>query len=1486
MKRLNLKLVISLVVGTLVMVAGVLIAHTMQQKGTSSELKQHAEKLAQDGKRDEALKKYFAYLKQNPDDAEVHLTASKLAVEIADEAAQRPGADRQIVQMKASEAYEELNRAFRAGNNRDNREFRKQFAEFLMRNNVFDKAKEHFQWLTSSQRGKTHQAKLDLELARCYAAPGQDKYDEAMKIYAGLTGFDLQTFKFVGKGTAPKEVEAYIMMADYLRQKADRKQPKAADAVMEKLVEVNGDSSKAHLERSKYLFRYQAAENEKTRDEWKALGHTELAAAQKLAPEDPDVILFAAEVAANIDNNPDKAEKLLAHGIELNSKNVSMYALWANIKKSQNKLDEASKKIEVGIKKAGKVPSLLVELVDVKLQQRDFSGANDAITTLSEMKYDVDVEWWTAMMSYYQGKWLEAAKKFEQLRPRVAGSPIARQADINIAVCYEKLGEPDKQIEASRRALAADKTSLDGMIVEASALSRLGKVDEANAKFEVIGQTMFKDRGSIAPDIWVQIFQGRIRNAMKQPAKERDWSRVDALIKYLEQKAPNDVSTALAKAEVQYRKEDSKAAIETLEKCLAANPKDVHVWSALIRSLVLQKDSGPQGALKRLEKAPPEVRDDVLIRLARAEALMQLGADNLKAALPQLESGSDKMTATERLQLWSGLGVTMMHIGDRAGAIRYWTKVADDDPGDINIRMNSLLDAAREDGNEPVMNRVLADVQRLTGSKTSVESLYVQAAKKVSLLWKSIRDRSKSGQEVAMLQSDEKEQLASARDLLNQVSLVRPGWYQATKILGDIEAVDGNDEAAIDKYETALETGPPSAGTIRNLAMLLSKHKRTEELNKIVAKINEQFGSDALTAVGLPRVEAEALLKAATSDEAAGMHDDAAKKFDQCIATAKMEVPDDSPNPLSHLWIANIYDRANKPEQAEASYRRAVKAGPTLPDTWLLLVGHLADQKKTIEAQQVLIDARKQLPEDKVNQVLGPGYEALGEGALAEQYYRAALEASPKDLTTHRLLAMFFMRVNRMDDAKKEVAIVLRGAQNDSKNRAYLVWARRALSDILADTGTREDFFRAKALLVENTKMDNPDVEDQIRIATLLARRADEPAMLREALDRFGNVPSADLSADDRIKIAKLHEALGDWNIARQQLLDLVAKSKPGPAAYEAFVEMLIRNNDLSDAEKYIERLGSIDPVSAFLLRTEVLVKLGKNREAIALLSQIRPKKPVPKEKYDQVSTVAVLMDQLGLNDEAEKFYREYMEYQPTKGSLRLAAFFGRNGRLDEALDLLEPRITERELRPEDRQKVLQALSDVLHGKPNLVQPQHLERVKGWLDQLLREDPESIPLLLQIAGFQLVTGQDDRAEKSFRDVLARSDISSVQRGIASNDLAFVLATQQRNLPEALDLVNRAGSDLGFTSDILDTRGMVYLAMKKYREAAADFSESLLVTNPGPTKYLHLAWAQYKLLDHSRARQSLRKAMDAKLDVPALSKIEKGYYEKLFKDIGP
>jgi tetratricopeptide (TPR) repeat protein len=134
-------------------------------------------------------------------------------------------------------------------------------------------------------------------------------------------------------------------------------------------------------------------------------------------------------------------------------------------------------------------------------------------------------------------------------------------------------------------------------------------------------------------------------------------------------------------------------------------------------------------------------------------------------------------------------------------------------------------------------------------------------------------------------------------------------------------------------------------------------------------------------------------------------------------------------------------------------------------------------------------------------------------------------------------------------------------------------------------------------------------------------------------------------------------------------------------------------------------------------------------------------------------------------------------------------------------------------------------------------------------------------------------------------VLKRSDASTAQKAIASNNLAVVLANQRKDLPEALELINNAGTGMGFTSDVLDTRGSVYLATGKFQDAAADFRDAVLVTYPSAMKLLHLAYAEDRVGDRSAASAALRRAKDAKLEAAALPKAEKAMYDQLAKDVG-
>ena len=121
-------------------------------------------------------------------------------------------------------------------------------------------------------------------------------------------------------------------------------------------------------------------------------------------------------------------------------------------------------------------------------------------------------------------------------------------------------------------------------------------------------------------------------------------------------------------------------------------------------------------------------------------------------------------------------------------------------------------------------------------------------------------------------------------------------------------------------------------------------------------------------------------------------------QYGEAVAGADKEVPIDSADTYGHLWVGRLHAKAGDMASAEKRFRRAVETGPDLPETWLTLVEHLVTNNKKEDAATVLMRARSKLPEDRVNLVLGPGYEVIGENVLAEQYYRAAVDANPNEM--------------------------------------------------------------------------------------------------------------------------------------------------------------------------------------------------------------------------------------------------------------------------------------------------------------------------------------------------------------------------------------------------------------------------------------------------------------------------------------------------------
>jgi Tfp pilus assembly protein PilF len=167
------------------------------------------------------------------------------------------------------------------------------------------------------------------------------------------------------------------------------------------------------------------------------------------------------------------------------------------------------------------------------------------------------------------------------------------------------------------------------------------------------------------------------------------------------------------------------------------------------------------------------------------------------------------------------------------------------------------------------------------------------------------------------------------------------------------------------------------------------------------------------------------------------------------------------------------------------------------------------------------------------------------------------------------------------------------------------------------------------------------------------------------------------------------------------------------------------------------------------------------------------------------------------------------------------------------------------------------------HETPAAVAP----RVEGWIAKARRIDPGSVVLRLLEAELRSLEARPADAEVIYRELLASNELDATQKAIVSNNLAFHLA-KPATVTEAQELIDRAIDEIGPLPDLLDTRGMVFLAAGKNREAVADLQEAVLQASD--VKFLHLAWAQLQAGDQSAARQALESGRRKGLAAPRLS----------------
>ncbi len=261
-----------------------------------------------------------------------------------------------------------------------------------------------------------------------------------------------------------------------------------------------------------------------------------------------------------------------------------------------------------------------------------------------------------------------------------------------------------------------------------------------------------------------------------------------------------------------------------------------------------------------------------------------------------------------------------------------------------------------------------------------------------------------------------------------------------------------------------IDLGQPNTEIVKTLVKLLAARHRSDEALAILEANRPLVVGDA----EMDQIQAQ--LELANGQPKAALE------------RMKSRFSEDSTNPNQHLMQGEYYANAGYYDEAEKEIRRALELDPQLAGAWVDMVKLKMLQKKTDDALQTLQEAQIKLPEDQRPLVLAQGYELLNDPAQAEQYFLAAVSAAPNNLPLARQVAEFYLRTNRLAQAKKYLDQLMASDSAKPADKDAHDWARRTTARLMAN-GNYQQFQKALEMLTPaNGKPSIDDLTTRISI--------------------------------------------------------------------------------------------------------------------------------------------------------------------------------------------------------------------------------------------------------------------------------------------------------------------------------------------------------------------------------------------------------------------
>lgn len=1217
----------------------------------------------------------------------------------------------------------------------------------------------------------------------------------------------------------------------------------------------------------------------------------DLAQAKKLIPDDAKLLLVSAAAGAGADEAA--ARTYLERGISLYPKDRMMYLALARLEANSGHLDKALATLRDGAKhmtsRTGRV-SLIWEDAETQLDAGAREEPREAIERLTQDAVP------PAALDYLRARtlinqnnnkgWSEAASTLERIRGTYSTGDLGQKINTLLALCYERLKQPNDQLMAIQRAADLDPDSVSTRTKLAATLASRGQIGLAIQQYEqAIGALGNPTTPAIRSEIArIKTEQARLRlvRSLQLPEAQREWTKIDELLDEAIKQDPKQVQATVVKSlalSFRNKPEFTQQARELLTKARDAQPDRVELWTTLA-GLALnearaaapsrgkdqsaeskeQSDRKFQEAAALLDQAQSRFGDLASLRLARIQYWDAdwLVRHNPKARDEMTRQVRDiaKFSKEDQAKLLRETADRLLRTDASDEAVSLLKQLAKLQPDDLETRMR-LFDTALRAKDVANAEAVAAEIKRIEGQEGAFGP-YCEAALLVLQAGKQT-------------DQERRDTLKKASDRLAEAAKHRDDWGRIPLLRAAIDELEGHNDQVIADLLQAVKLGERQPVIYRHLIALLYRAQRYAEADQILRELDQVMPLPS----DLKRIDSQIAFQLPGESERA-----------RALELARHAAAAENATYADHVWLGQVLSATGKFDEAEAELKKAVDMEKAAPDAWLALVLHYARTRQIEKATEAIEQARQKLPAAQAPKILAACYLAIGKRAQAEEQYKTALEATPNDPTTLRNLATLYIAGNQPTQAESVLRAMI-DVEKSKATAADLAWARRTLASVLVATGSNQlvvhqrRFAEAVQLIDQNLK-NGQNTEDLFAKASVLSRRFSNQQEAIQILE--GLVAGKKPPAEAHLLLARLYLSERIWDKAQEQMLAFVSLQPRNPDRLYDYVRSLLTRNQHdptfgpSEARRWLERLKTIEPNSfrtvaleAFTLKAE-----GKMPEGVALLRQAIK----VHSKDTPLQQMAGVFEELEQFREAEDLYRKLITEQSggPRYTLDVIRCLARRNLPDEALDLA---LDEKTLKALPFGDIAETCILVL--TKSKVDGRHYERVAKWLEDFGRKkeitEQQSALSAFYLANVRSFQERFKEAEELYRQVLTREPNNAV----ALNNLAWLLAVSGGDARHALDLINRSLGAAGQVSELLDTRGVVYLAQGRGDLAAADL-EKVAVANPSGTSYFHLAQAYLQDKRPEAARRALVRAEERGLKPNDLHPLERKNYQRLTDEL--